>query len=94
LEFRLLLKGVKTMAKRSMKRTTRSTSRPVRALAKATARPKAKSAPGAFKLTYATMFDPPSAVHERFERALAAVKAGPGRVHPMWIGGKERQAAE
>ena len=28
-----------------------------------------------FKLTYATMFDPPEAMHERFESALARVTA-------------------
>jgi 1-pyrroline-5-carboxylate dehydrogenase len=40
------------------------------------------------------MFDPPASMHEKFEKALAAVKASLGREHPMWIGGKERQAAE
>ena len=28
-----------------------------------------------FKLTYSTMFDPPEALHQRFEAALAAVKS-------------------
>ena len=28
-----------------------------------------------FRLTYATMFDPPEAMHERFESALASVTA-------------------
>lgn len=51
------------------------------------ARPK-KSAP--FRLTYATMFDPPEQLHTSFERALASVKAGLGRDYPMLIGGKER----
>ncbi|HEY2805409.1 MAG TPA: aldehyde dehydrogenase family protein [Gemmatimonadales bacterium] len=57
---------------------------------KKTARPaKARSA-ARFRLTYATMFDPPEALHQSFERALAKVKAGLGRDHPMLIGGKER----
>jgi 1-pyrroline-5-carboxylate dehydrogenase len=40
------------------------------------------------------MFDPPAHLHAAFEKALAGVKAGLGREYPMWIGGKERQAAE
>ena len=46
-----------------------------------------------FKLTYSTMFDPPPALHERFEAALARVKAGLGAEHPMWIDGRARVAA-
>lgn len=58
-------------------------------------RPKGKSAAGGgFRLTYATMFDPPAHLHDRFEKALAGVKASLGRAYPMWIGGKERSAAE
>ncbi len=47
---------------------------------------------GAFKLTYATMFDPPEQLHEHYERALAKVKSGLGREHPLLIGGAERRA--
>ena len=58
-------------------------------------RPKTKSAAGGgFRLTYATMFDPPAHLHDRFEEALAGVKASLGRAYPMWIGGKERSTAE
>lgn len=46
-----------------------------------------------FKLTYSTMFDPPPALHERFEAALADVRGRCGGEHPMWIGGAERRAA-
>src|SRR5688572_25692393 len=53
------------------------------------ARPRGKK-PAAFRLTYATMFDPPESLHTSFERALAKVKAGLGRDYPMLIGGKER----
>jgi len=81
---------VGTMAKRSVKKGARSTRKP----AKGAVKGKAKPVGGAFKLTYATMFDPPASMHERFENALAGVKANLGRDHPMWIGGKERQAAE
>ena len=47
-----------------------------------------------FKLTYATMFNPPEELHTRFEDALAKVKAGFGREHAMIIGGKERKAGK
>ena len=43
----------------------------------------------AFKLTYATMFDPPPALHEQFEAALATVKSRLGRRHAMLIGGED-----
>jgi len=46
-----------------------------------------------FKLTYSTMFDPPAALHERFDAALAQVKRGLGVEHPMWIGGAPRAGA-
>ncbi len=49
---------------------------------------------GAFKLTYATMFNPPEELHTRFDAALALVKAGLGREHGMIINGQERFAAE
>ncbi|MCX7891437.1 MAG: aldehyde dehydrogenase family protein [Burkholderiales bacterium] len=48
----------------------------------------------AFKLTYSTMFNPPEALHERFEAALARVKGALGREVPMWIGGRPRGGAE
>jgi 1-pyrroline-5-carboxylate dehydrogenase len=51
-----------------------------------------KSAP--FKLTYATMFNPPEELHTRFERALAKVKREMGQEHRMIIGGKEVRARD
>ncbi len=45
-----------------------------------------------FKLTYSTMFDPPPALHQRFDAALARVRASLGRDHPLWIGGRARLA--
>jgi len=48
----------------------------------------------AFRLTYATMFDPPEELHRNFEKALAKVKSALGREHPMLIGGKERLAPQ
>jgi 1-pyrroline-5-carboxylate dehydrogenase len=45
-----------------------------------------------FKLTYSTMFDPPEALHTRFEEALAAVRAQLGAEHPMLIDGRDERA--
>lgn len=42
-----------------------------------------------FKLTYATMFDPPEELHTRYEEALARLKQSMGQDHAMIIGGKE-----
>ncbi|RPI33943.1 MAG: aldehyde dehydrogenase family protein [Chloroflexota bacterium] len=42
-----------------------------------------------FKLTYATMFNPPEELHARFEEALGQVKANLGKEHGMIIAGKD-----
>ena len=47
-----------------------------------------------FKLTYATMFNPPEELHVQFEQALIRLKANLGKEHSMIIGGKDRFAAE
>jgi 1-pyrroline-5-carboxylate dehydrogenase len=47
-----------------------------------------------FKLTYATMFNPPEELHQRFDEALARTKAALGKEYGMIIAGKERFAAE
>ncbi len=47
-----------------------------------------------FKLTYATMFNPPEELHTRFEEALEKVKASLGKEYGMIIGGKDRFATE
>jgi 1-pyrroline-5-carboxylate dehydrogenase len=52
------------------------------------------AAKSAFKLTYATMFDPPEELHTRFEQALAQVKGKLGQEHSMLVGGEERFAAD
>ncbi len=46
-----------------------------------------------FKLTYSTMFDPPAALHERFDAALAQARTRLTRDYPQWIDGKARAAA-
>ena len=45
-----------------------------------------------FKLTYATMFNPPKELHTRFDAALAQVRADLGQEYSMLIGGQERFA--
>jgi acyl-CoA reductase-like NAD-dependent aldehyde dehydrogenase len=45
-----------------------------------------------FRLTYATMFDPPAGLHERFDAALADVRENLGGEHTMLIGGDEVRA--
>jgi 1-pyrroline-5-carboxylate dehydrogenase len=45
--------------------------------------------PGEFRLTYATMFDSPDALHARYEEALAKLKGNLGKDHPMFINGKD-----
>src|SRR5512138_3177697 len=45
-----------------------------------------------FKLTYSTMFDPPSELHDGFERALGAIRANLGGEHAMLIGGSDERA--
>ena len=47
-----------------------------------------------FKLTYATMFNPPEALHTQYDQALAKVKSELGKDHGMLIDGKEVYAAE
>ncbi|MEX0735270.1 MAG: aldehyde dehydrogenase family protein [Steroidobacteraceae bacterium] len=46
-----------------------------------------------FRLTYATMFNPPEEMHERFERALATVRGRLGTTHALFIDGKDVPAA-
>lgn len=47
-----------------------------------------------FKLTYATMFNPPEELHTRFDETLAQIKANLGREYGMMINGKEVFANE
>jgi len=47
-----------------------------------------------FKLTYATMFNPPEELHTRFAEAMDVLKGKLGEEHPMFIGGEERVVEE
>lgn len=42
-----------------------------------------------FRLTYATMFDPPARLHEMFEQALEKLRPTLGSEHPLTIGGRQ-----
>ena len=46
-----------------------------------------------FRLTYATMFDPPEAMHQRFDAALDVVRARLGARHALHINGIDAAAA-
>jgi len=48
----------------------------------------------AFKLTYATMFNPPEELHKGFDKAVATLKQNLGREYGMFIDGKEVFADE
>ncbi len=48
----------------------------------------------AFKLTYATMFNPPEALHKGFDKAVATLKQNLGREYGMFIDGREVFADE
>ncbi|NLT48583.1 MAG: aldehyde dehydrogenase family protein, partial [Clostridiales bacterium] len=43
-----------------------------------------------FKLTYATMHNPPQELHDDFDKALEDLKAKPGKEFPMYIDGEDR----
>jgi 1-pyrroline-5-carboxylate dehydrogenase len=47
-----------------------------------------------FKLTYATMFNPPEELHTHFDEALEKTKATLGKDYPMLIDGKDQFADE
>ncbi|MGD8750509.1 MAG: aldehyde dehydrogenase family protein, partial [Anaerolineales bacterium] len=51
-------------------------------------------AESSFKLTYATMFNPPEELHTRFEQALDKIKSNLGQEHSMIIGGEQRFSNE
>jgi 1-pyrroline-5-carboxylate dehydrogenase len=48
----------------------------------------------AFKLTYATMFNPPEELHKGFDKAVATLKQSLGKEYGMFIDGKEVFADE
>ena len=47
-----------------------------------------------FKLTYATMFNPPAELHANYEQALAKTQAGLGQEYAMFIDGEDCFSAE
>jgi 1-pyrroline-5-carboxylate dehydrogenase len=49
---------------------------------------------GKFRLTYATMFDPPAELHEGYEKAVTQAKAGLGKEYGMFVDGKDIFSSE
>ena len=47
-----------------------------------------------FKLTYATMFDPPETLHARFDAAMQRVRGALGAAHPLYVAGSDRPAEQ
>lgn len=47
-----------------------------------------------FKLTYSTMFNPPEALHNGFDKAISNLKKNMGKEHAMFIDGKDVFADE
>src|ERR1700745_4130654 len=47
-----------------------------------------------FKLTYATMFNPPAEMHTRFDAALTELNRSLGAPHPLYINGGNRITAK
>ncbi|MGW8318442.1 MAG: aldehyde dehydrogenase family protein [Candidatus Promineifilaceae bacterium] len=47
-----------------------------------------------FKVTYSTLASPDPELDRLFEEAVTRAKSNMGQTFPMWIGGKERMAAE
>jgi 1-pyrroline-5-carboxylate dehydrogenase len=47
-----------------------------------------------FKLTYATMFNPPEELHQRFDQVLKETNSNLGRDYGMWIEGKDHFSKE
>ncbi len=45
-----------------------------------------------FRLTYATMYNPPDAMHERFDASMARLQGALGARHPLFINGTDREA--
>ena len=45
-----------------------------------------------FRLTYATMFDPPPEMHERFDAALVTVRSTLGGRYPLFLDGADDDA--
>jgi acyl-CoA reductase-like NAD-dependent aldehyde dehydrogenase len=45
-----------------------------------------------FRLTYATMFDPPAGLHDQFDAALARVRGGLGGRHDLFLDGEDVRA--
>src|SRR5262245_45533638 len=73
-----------------MPKSTSKTAKPARnGGRKNSPRKNGASRPQPFKLTYATMFNPPESMHTKYEKALAGVKANMGRDYGMLINNQD-----
>lgn len=81
-------KKTRKVTKKSLKRSAAKTARKT---TRKTTNAKGRGA-GPFKLTYATMFNPPPALHDNFDKALAEAKSNLGKDQPMMIAGEDRYA--
>ena len=61
---------------------------------RSTAKKAASGGNSAFRLTYATMFDPPELLHANFEKALRKAKQNLGKDHGLLINGQDRFVEE
>jgi 1-pyrroline-5-carboxylate dehydrogenase len=76
------------------KTTAPRTAKSAQTARKPAANGRAKQPPAPFKLTYATMFNPPESLHTKYDKALAGVKAGMGRDYGMLINNQDVFADE
>src|SRR2546428_747357 len=47
-----------------------------------------------FKLTYATMFNPPAEMHTRFDAAMAELNHSLGSTHSLYVNSEDRPSVE
>lgn len=86
--------GRKAPARKAPGRKTPARKAPGRKTPARKAAGKKAAKPAAFKLTYATMFNPPEELHTHYEAMVQQVKSGLGREFGMIIGGREVMAEE
>src|SRR5512147_1263629 len=64
--------------------------KPMKAVKKPVVKKAVAKSNGRFRLTYATMFNPPEKMHTDFDKAVAKVRAEMGKDVPMLINGEDR----
>jgi 1-pyrroline-5-carboxylate dehydrogenase len=74
----------------AVKKVVKKEVKKVKAATKAAAKKVTPKKEGKFRLTYATMFNPPEKMHTDFDKAVAKVRAEMGKDVPMLINGEDR----